>query len=223
MVLIMFNSSFNKYLTKENNKLNIKFKMGLFLTEVLPIKLSAYMKSRLLDIDDFYLPERNVYNIIIESIETFIPYPNSILIEPVLYKIGDGKQRSDIAIKKMASFDKKRKDKEIEFLLFMEIKTVFNGESLTKDYINADINKLLECYQEYNKPICLFMLIIATPELKNIKENKDIKDFLEHNNNNNIKLTGNNEHQEEDFTIFIFSITDDNNNERDIHFVITEQ
>lgn len=219
MVLIML----SRYIIENNNKLIFRFKMGVFLTEILPIRLSAYRQSRLLDISDFYLPERNVYNLIIEAIETVIPYPNSILVEPVLYEIDNGNQRSDIAIKKMASIHKKRKDKEIEFLLFMEIKTVFSGENLIKDDIDVDINKLRKCYQQYNNPICLFVLIIATPELKNIKKNEKIREFLECHHDDSVKLTGTNDQDEQDFTIFIFSITNDSSSERDIHFVITEQ
>lgn len=222
----MFSSSFNKYFTIDDNELNIRFKMGVFLTEILPIKLSAYRQSRLLDINDFYLPERNVYNIIIESMEALLPYPNTILIEPMLYKIGS--KRSDIAIKKMTSLNKKRKDNTMDFLLFMEVKTVFADESLTKKDIDDDIDKLLDCYHAYNQAICLFVLIVANSKLKEIKKNKEIKNFLESQDNKykgKVKLTGTNDDESQkefDFTIYIFSISS-NGSERDIVFTIKEE
>lgn len=225
----MFSSSFNKYFTIDDNELNIRFKMGVFLTEILPIKLSAYRQSRLLDINDFYLPERNVYNIIIESMEALLPYPNTILVEPMLYKIGS--KRSDIAIKKMTSLNKKRKDNTMDFLLFMEVKTVFADESLTKKDIDDDIDKLLDCYQAYNQAICLFVLIIANSQLEKIKKNKEIKNFLESQDNQDneyrgkVKLTSTNDDESQkefDFTIYIFSISSDGS-ERDIVFTIKEE
>lgn len=130
----------------EETEISLGFKLGSFLGETLPTKLSAYRHSRLLNKEEFYIPERNVYNLIVDLIEIVIPFPNAILIENLLYKIPKNNNsylRTDIAIKHIKNFRNNRKEQDTDFLYFIEVKTIFEDEVINTKQIEEDLKNWL--------------------------------------------------------------------------------
>lgn len=149
-----------------NNHILIKIKLEQFLE----IKLSDLIK-KMADssgsrIENFHIQERSLYNSIAQILDEIMPYKGFYLLENNLYKV-DAKLSTDISILSLKDiFNSDRKDKDLDFSAFFEIKTLFRDEILDNEEIIKDLSKLHKCYEQYNKPNCLFIFMATFESLK---------------------------------------------------------
>ncbi|WP_455925281.1 hypothetical protein [Pseudomonas putida] len=109
------------------------------------------------NLDAFYVQERSLYQPLKELLEYHLPARNLVMIENALHKTAFPTQRTDLAIRRLGHVQRGRLSCNIECSHFIEIKSVFFGETLRLAAIQEDFAKLLRCEQSYSA-ICFFVL-----------------------------------------------------------------
>ncbi len=112
----------------------------------------------------FHLHERSLYQPIKEVLEYNLPARNLVTIENSLHRTAFPSQRTDIAIRALGHTQSSRLSRDLECSHFIEIKSVFSGETLSLTSIEEDLAKLLRCEESYSA-ICFFVLTGLEAEL----------------------------------------------------------
>lgn len=111
----------------------------------------------------FYVPERELYVPICEDLEAFLPVPTIIDKESTLKKLDNPNLKTDISIRDLVDFNKPRKCK-FNSCCFIEIKSIFHDERVSKNEIFEDIEKLIKCEKTYQAK-CFFALVGTINEM----------------------------------------------------------
>lgn len=113
--------------------------------------------------DQFYITERELYTPICEDLEALLPVPTIVDKESILKKLDNPNLKTDISIRDLIDSDKPRKG-DFKSYCFIEIKSVFHDERISKGDIFEDIDKLIECENAYHAK-CFFVLVGTMTEL----------------------------------------------------------
>jgi hypothetical protein len=129
------------------------------------LRLSSFLEQKdKTNSDEFYLKERELYTPICDDLEALLPVPIIVDKESVLKELDNPKLETDISIRDLFEIDKKRKD-NFKSYCFIEIKSVFFDERISKSDIFEDLEKLLDCEEKYSAK-CFFTLVGTACELK---------------------------------------------------------
>lgn len=128
------------------------------------LRLSSFLEQKdKTNSTQFYLKERELYTPICDDLETLLPVPTIIDKESILKELDNPKLETDISIRDLFEIDKERKD-SFSSCCFIEIKSVFFKERISKDNIFEDIEKLIDCEEKYSAK-CFFTLVGTALEL----------------------------------------------------------
>ena len=160
-------------------------------THVIGVKTVLHLPSAILELrhkigllagkrgslERFYIQERGLYEPLEEVLIALLPRGAVIDHEPVLKKLANSNQRSDLTIRRLECYPNERLDAH-EFAAVIEIKSVFFNEGLTEIAILQDLEKLLECETAYSTK-CFFVLVGLKDDLTRV--GKSLSKLLLHN------------------------------------------
>lgn len=113
----------------------------------------------------FHTRERSLYEPLKATLERCLPANEMISIENNLYRTTHPKMQTDLSIHSIWHKGTSYKDKSLECSHFIEIKSVFHGETLLASQIDADLEKLIACEASYDAT-CFFVIVGLSGRLK---------------------------------------------------------
>ncbi|WP_369968086.1 hypothetical protein AB8E26_12885 [Stenotrophomonas rhizophila] len=128
-------------------------------------------------LEQFYIQERGLYEPLEEVLIALLPKGAVVDHEPVLKKLANSSQKSDLTIRRLECYPDERLGAH-EFAAIIEIKSVFFNERLSESDILQDLEKLLECETAYSAK-CYFVLVGLKDDLTRVS--KSLSKLLLHN------------------------------------------
>lgn len=122
------------------------------------------------NITSFHVHERALYTPLKEVLDSNLPSREFVSIENLLYKTKKPKQQTDLSLRKISNLTKDRLAADLDCTHFIEIKSVFSGESLSGSDIEKDLKKLVACETAYGA-VCFFVLVGLQGDLSRNKNN----------------------------------------------------
>lgn len=113
----------------------------------------------------FKTQERSLYEPLKAILERNLPAKDLISIENPLYKTATPLKKTDLSIHTISHKGKINTDPNLICTHFIEIKSVFSGEYISKREIEDDLQKLIDCEKAYNAT-CFFVLTGLQQELR---------------------------------------------------------
>jgi hypothetical protein len=117
---------------------------------------------------NFHVPERSLYLPLKEVFDTHLPTSAFVNIENNLYKTANPLLKTDISISKISQLGSARKSRDRECTHFIEMKSVFYGDTISSSDVEHDLEKLLACESAYGA-VCFFVLVGLESELEKHK------------------------------------------------------
>ncbi|MQQ35491.1 hypothetical protein GE543_14415 [Pseudomonas sp. SZ57] len=129
----------------------------------------------------FHTQERSLYVPLKDVLDAQLPAPDFVNVENVLHKTTASSQKTDLSLRNISQLRKARLAKDMECTHFVEIKSVFHGEALTRAAIEDDLVKLLACEAAYQS-VGFFALVGLHNDLQRNKTALQILGALGQNN-----------------------------------------
>lgn len=126
------------------------------------------------NITTFHIHERALYTPLKEVLDSNLPSREFVTIENLLHKTKNPKQQTDLSLRKISHLTKNRLAVDLDCTHFIEIKSVFSGESLSRTDIEKDLKKLVSCEAAY-EAVCFFVLVGLDSDLNNNKNKKHLQ------------------------------------------------
>ncbi len=134
------------------------------------------------NIANFYIQERALYQPLQAVLDAHLPLRGLVNIENLLYKTKVPNQKTDLSLREISDQKKGRLANDLDCTHFVEIKSVFYGESLSRADIENDLKKLVICEAAYSA-VCFFVLVGLEDDLTRNDKNLQMLGTLGENNN----------------------------------------
>jgi hypothetical protein len=115
--------------------------------------------------DTFFVRERSLYEPLKALLERNLPSTGLVSIENNLHRTLTPKAQTDLSIHAIWHKGMYYKDPDLDCSHFIEIKSVFRGETLFQADIDSDLEKLIACEYAYGAT-CFFVIVGLSERLE---------------------------------------------------------